>query len=90
MSSADTDVPALIDCETAVRALYDFLDGRLSDATTDAVQHHVETCRNCASHFVFARRLLDLVPAALPLGGEAGQLRMRIVEALKADGYSRS
>ncbi len=90
MSIADKEVPALIDCETAVRALYDYLDGRLPDETTDAVEHHVETCRNCASHFTFARRLLDLVPSSLPLGGESTALRARIVASLAAEGYSRS
>ena len=90
MMTADESVPALIDCETAVRALYDYLDGRLPGETTHAVQHHVETCRNCASHFTFARRMLELVPASLPLGGESAALRARIVASLAAEGYSRS
>lgn len=89
MSAADANVPTLIDCENAVRALYDYLDGRLPDATTRAVQGHVETCRACASHFTFARRLLELVPASLPLAGESGALRERIVSSLKTEGYSR-
>ena len=90
MSTADKGVPALIDCETAVRALYDYLDGRLAEATTSAVQGHLATCRGCASHFTFARRLLELVPAAMPLAGESGNIRARIVESLKSEGYSRS
>ncbi len=90
MSAADTEVPALIDCETAVRALYDYLDGRLPDATRSAVEAHVETCRTCASHFTFARRLIELVPSALPLGGESVALRERIVASLKSEGYLRS
>ncbi len=90
MSPGNMDVPSLIDCETAVRALYDYLDGRLPDATTSAVQGHVETCRNCASHFTFARRLIELVPAALPLGGESAVLRERILASLTSEGYSRS
>ena len=90
MSTADKGAPALIDCEMAVRALYDYLDGRLPDATTSAVEGHLATCRGCASHFTFARRLLELVPSSLPLAGEASVLRARVVESLKAEGYSRS
>ena len=90
MMTADESVPALIDCETAVRALYDYLDGRLPGETTDSVQHHVETCRNCASHFTFARRMLELVPAAMPLAGESGALRARIVASLRDEGFSGS
>jgi anti-sigma factor RsiW len=87
MSNAEREQPALIDCETAARALYDYLDGRLPTATMEVVQHHVETCRACASHFAFSRRVLELVPAALPLADESHGLRLRIVETLKSEGY---
>lgn len=88
MSMVESGTPALIDCETAVRALYDYLDGRLPTATMRIVQGHIETCKACAGHFAFARRVLDLVPAALPLGGDAGALRARIVSSLKAEGFT--
>ncbi len=86
--TTERDGPALIECETAARALYDFLDGRLPLATMAAVQNHVDTCRNCASHFTFARRVLEQIPAALPLSGEAHALRARIVESLRSEGYT--
>ena len=88
MTSDERGSPALMECEAAVRALYDYLDGRLPTATELSVSAHIETCRNCASHFTFARRVLELVPAALPLAGEATALRERIVESLKAAGYA--
>ena len=87
MTSDERGSPALMECEAAVRALYDYLDGRLPTATELSVSAHIETCRNCASHFTFARRVLELVPAALPLAGEATALRVRIVESLKTEGY---
>jgi anti-sigma factor RsiW len=88
MSHSQPTAPALIDCETAARALYDYLDGRLPEATETAVSAHVETCKACSSHFEFARRVLTLMPSALPLGGESSLLRARIVSTLAADGYS--
>lgn len=88
MSIIDGGTPALIDCETAVRALYDYLDGRLPTATMRTVHGHIETCKVCAGHFAFARRVLDLVPSALPLGGESHALRARIVSSLKAEGFT--
>lgn len=88
MTTADTrDLPALLDCETAARALYDFLDGRLPRATMLSVQAHIETCRTCAGHYRFARRVLELIPASVPLTGESHALRMTIVASLKAEGY---
>lgn len=88
MTSDERGSPALIECEAAARALYDYLDGRLPTATELSVSAHIDTCRNCASHFAFARRVLELVPAALPLGGEALLLRARIVASLKAEGFA--
>jgi anti-sigma factor RsiW len=88
MSHSERTVPALIECEAAARALYDYLDGRLPEASTRAVAAHVQTCKDCASHFEFARRVLTFMPAALPLAGDAALLRARIVSALATDGYS--
>ncbi len=79
--------PSLMDCETAARALYDYLDGRLPNATVLAVQRHVETCATCAGHYRFARRVLDLIPAAMPLDGDSGALRLKVIESLKAEGF---
>jgi anti-sigma factor (TIGR02949 family) len=87
MTSTERDTPALIDCETAARALYDYLDGRLPAATTESVRAHIETCKACAGHFAFAQRVLDLVPASLPLTGEPHGLRVKILETLKAEGF---
>lgn len=88
MTNTERAVPALIDCETAARALYDYLDGRLPAASERTVEAHVATCKACAPHFVFARRVLDLVPMSMPLSAESPALRARIVTALEADGYS--
>ena len=87
MSVTEHDLPARIECETAARALYDYLDGRLSPISMEVVHRHIATCRTCASHFDFARRLLDLVPAAFPLDDTSPALRARIVVSLKSEGY---
>ncbi len=79
--------PSLIDCEAAARALYDYLDGRLPDASTQAVRQHVAMCECCAGHYHFARRVLALIPAAMPLDGDSRDLRLTVIESLKAEGY---
>ena len=87
MSITERELPARIECETAARALYDYLDGRLRPATMEVVREHLATCRTCASHFDFARRVIELVPAALPLEDTSPALRARIVVALRSEGY---
>jgi hypothetical protein len=85
MIATDEAQPALIDCQTAARALYDFLDARLPGATMASVQHHIDLCAACASHFDFARRVLALLPSAVPLEPECEALRTRIVDAIARD-----
>ncbi len=90
MSDVEIEPPPLLSCRAAASALYDFLDGRLSDEAVGAVQGHIDTCRTCASHYDFARQVLTLIPGALPLPADSGELRGRIVASLKAEGYSES
>ena len=68
---------APIDCETAVRRLWDFLDGRLPAIARVEVEAHLATCTLCPPHFDFARAmrraLADSAPveAAGPAGHDA-------------------
>lgn len=49
--------PTAIDCLTAVRRLWDYLDGRLSVVAHDEVEAHLATCEKCPPHFAFADRM---------------------------------
>jgi anti-sigma factor RsiW len=80
--------PSLITCKAAASALYDFLDGRLENATSSAVTRHIETCKECAGHFAFARRVLALIPSSMPLATDTDALRSRIVGVLANEGFS--
>jgi anti-sigma factor RsiW len=90
MTISDAATPPLMECRTAASALYDYLDGRLPDATAVAVQQHIETCRMCASHFDFAREVLVQVGASSPLPPVAPELRLRVIAGLRDAGYSGS
>ena len=78
--------PAPIDCVTAVRRLWDFLDGRLATMAREEVELHLATCELCPPHFAFARRTLAglaaSTPPALPDDEEA-RLRDRVRSALR-------
>jgi anti-sigma factor RsiW len=47
-------LPTPIDCETAVRRLWDFIDGRLPTTNRSEVERHLSTCEGCPPHFAFA------------------------------------
>ncbi len=86
MIATDDAQPGVIDCRTAASALYDFLDARLPGATMASVQHHIDVCAECAAHYDFARRVLSLLPGAVPLETDCAPLRARILDAITRDG----
>ena len=81
-----TALPGPIDCQTAVRRLWDYLDGRLPLVAHDEVKAHLATCALCPPHFSFARRMQQaLAVAAVPpmTDDEEARLRERVRRALR-------
>jgi len=76
---------AHIDCETTVRRLWDYLDGRLPDMKRAEVEEHLATCAYCAPHFVFARTMQGAIAASTPPSSdtEEDRLRERVRAALR-------
>jgi anti-sigma factor RsiW len=77
--------PDAIACVTAVRRLWDYLDGRLAPVAHDEVEAHLATCEKCPPHFMFAERMKrSLAGASTPaisIDDEA-RLSRRVREAL--------
>lgn len=88
--SAHDHEAAPIECETAVRRLWDYVDGRLPALPRDEVHAHLAICIRCAPRFAFARAMKEALGelgaaealAALE-GDERGVLQARIREALR-------
>jgi anti-sigma factor RsiW len=87
-SAAESGAPAApISCETAVRRLWDYLDGGLAAPSHGEVQAHLATCAACPPHFAFAARTLEALAAARPPAASADEdaaLRERVRTALTA------
>lgn len=77
------------DCDSIVRRLWPYLDGKLPDADRDRVARHLAECAACTSHFDFARAFLDAVRTASGDGDDEA-LRDRVVAALAAEGFSQT
>ena len=77
-----------IDCETAVRRLWDYLDGRLPPGAHDEVEAHLAACAVCPPHFAFARAIRDALAASGPplVAAEEARLRERVRVALRRRG----
>lgn len=52
-----TDNIRPIDCEEALRRLFDYLDAELSGEPQREVEHHLARCRSCFSRLEFEKRL---------------------------------
>lgn len=68
---------APIDCETAVRRLWDYLDGRLAPWARDEVDVHLDACAACPPHFAFAKAIRDALAASTPTVATADEVRLR-------------
>jgi anti-sigma factor (TIGR02949 family) len=76
--------PAPIDCEHAVRRLWDYVDGRLPTMARDEVEAHLETCAACLRRFDFAHTMRDALAASTLVAGtdDDAALRERVRVAL--------
>ncbi|HET7189436.1 MAG TPA: anti-sigma factor [Gemmatimonadaceae bacterium] len=72
---------AAIDCETAVRRLWDFLDGRLPPQSREEVEAHLATCVLCPPHFAFASSMQRALAESVPTVAEGEE---RLAERVRA------
>ena len=76
------------DCRDIVRQLWPFLDGALPDDWQERVVAHLESCSDCRSHYDFERAFLEAVRRSDIAEGAFEPLRVRVVAALAAEGFS--
>lgn len=48
-----------IDCEQALRKVFEYVDHELGEADHEAMHRHLETCKSCYSRMDFERRLKE-------------------------------
>ena len=70
------------DCESVVRALWDYLDRELDDAGMAAIDAHLAECEHCLAHAVFERHLIDEIRRLRALHDEPDALRRRVLAML--------
>jgi len=50
-----------IDCEQALKQVYEYLDHELGAHDSEAMQHHLSICKSCFSRVEFEKRLKEKV-----------------------------
>lgn len=76
------------DCASAMEKLFDLLDGELTPERERAMIAHITGCPACFKHADFEKRFLAVVASAKLTGTAPSALRNRVMEALRADGWS--
>ena len=71
-----------IDCEQALRKIFQFIDHELGGSEREAMQRHLHTCKSCFSRAEFERRLKGKV-GELREKQEVPKVRRRISRLLK-------
>ncbi len=81
--------PSDTDCGTAVRQLWDYLDGTLDTERMAVIQAHIKACPQCFPHADFARAFLVAVQQvrAQATSEPSSGVRQKVLAALKAEGY---
>jgi anti-sigma factor RsiW len=80
------DTPSL-DCGSAVRMLWDYLDGNLDAVNESAVRAHVARCSHCFPHANFGQIVIDAMAQLRDTPDSAAAARDGVLARLRAEGY---
>lgn len=74
------------DCESVIRALWDFLDAELEEGEAARIHEHLDACGHCRAHADFERRLVGELAALREQKSDPEALRARVEAALAEAG----
>jgi len=77
-----------IDCQTAVRQLWDYLDEELDDRRMSEVRQHLESCSHCLPHAEFGTRFIQALSSARDRHEIPPAVRSQVLAALNEAGFS--
>jgi anti-sigma factor (TIGR02949 family) len=81
------DIPD-IDCDTALRQLWDYLDHELTDDRMAMVRQHVAKCAHCLPHHDYGRRFLEALHTTRDERLMPPELRTQVLSLLEQEGLS--
>ncbi len=77
-----------IDCTTAVRQLWDYLDEELDDERMGQVRQHLESCSHCLPHAEFGQRFMQALDRVRDRHLMPPAVRTQVMAALAEAGFS--
>ena len=93
MPSASMPMPMsapMLDCESVMRQLWDYLDAELTPERMEEIRMHIEMCKRCYPQYQFERSFLDAVAARGRTHSDPERLRANLLAALRSNGLSEA
>lgn len=88
METSSMSMGGMLDCESVMRQLWDYLDRQLTPETIAAIDGHLAKCQRCRPQADFRRAFERAVSAAREDAGDTGALRDRIRRALQDEEHA--
>ena len=83
-------VPALPpECMEVLTHVWDYLDGQLTDETTERLSAHLASCTQCFEYKTFQENFLEALGAMRNRQGAPPALREKVIAALHAEGFAK-
>jgi anti-sigma factor (TIGR02949 family) len=78
----------MLDCESVMRQLWDYLDGELTPDREAAVREHLSMCKRCYPQYNFESAFVRALSASRRDHSRPTEIRERVLAALRADGFA--
>ena len=78
----------MIDCDTVMRQLWDYLDGELTPERSEAIRRHVEMCARCNPQSEFEQAFLVALRRSRREHSHPDRLRSALIHALGEQGFA--
>ena len=78
----------MLDCDTVMRQLWDYLDGELTPERMEAIREHLKVCERCQPHARFESSFLAALASARREHSDPRRLSLRVRAALGARGFA--
>ena len=76
-----------LSCEEVARAVWTYLDGEIDAQRAAQIRAHLDTCDHCRDLYTFEGAFLRTVAQLLDGSDDVSELRSRIVDALRSQGF---
>ena len=84
--SNDAMSAPMLDCESVMRQLWDYVDAELTPERMEEIRMHVVMCKRCYPQYEFERSFLDAISARRRTHSDPERLRASLLAALQSKG----